>query len=63
MCGFAVGGSIILLQRGALNNGKIGTAVLALLVTFVMFVGIMIFLVSKPMQSAFQDYRFDDLCQ
>jgi hypothetical protein len=32
-----------LLQRGALNNGKIGTAVLALLVTFIMFVGIMIF--------------------
>ena len=58
MCGFAVGGSIILLQRGALNNGKIGTAVLALLVTFVMFVGIMIFLVSKPMQSAF--FRITD---
>ncbi len=53
MCGFAVAGSIILLQRGALNNGKIGTAVLALMVTFVMFVGIMIFLISKPIQKVF----------
>ncbi|HEX3019529.1 MAG TPA: lysylphosphatidylglycerol synthase transmembrane domain-containing protein [Chitinispirillaceae bacterium] len=53
MCGFAVAGSFILLHRGAINNGKIGTAVLALLVTFVMFAGIMIFLVSKPLQKLF----------
>lgn len=58
MCGFAVAGSFILLQRGALNNGKIGTAVLALLVTFIMFAGIMIFLVLKPVQNLI--FRFTD---
>lgn len=58
MCGFAVAGSFLLLHRGAINSGKIGTAVLALLVTFVMFAGIMVFLVSKPIQRLF--FRFTD---
>ncbi len=51
MCGFAVIGSSILLGRGALNSGKIGTAVLALLVTFVLFAGIMVLLMCKPVQA------------
>lgn len=54
MCGFAVIGSgMLLFQKGELVNGKIGTAVIALFVTFVMFAGIMIFLVNKPLQNIF----------
>ncbi|HEX2958899.1 MAG TPA: hypothetical protein VHO70_18840 [Chitinispirillaceae bacterium] len=41
-----------------MSSGKIGTAVLALLVTFLMFAGIMIFLISKPIQKLF--FRITD---
>lgn len=50
MCGFAVAGSLVLLNRGMLLNGKIDTAVIALFVTFVLFAGIMTFLIFKPLQ-------------
>ncbi|MBN1577189.1 MAG: flippase-like domain-containing protein [Chitinispirillaceae bacterium] len=51
MCGFAVGGSIILMSRqGTLVSGKIDTAVVALFAAFLLFAGIMVFLVCKPMQ-------------
>ena len=53
MSGFAVSGSLVLLHKGSLSNGKIGTAALALFVTFIMFAGIMIFLVNKPIQNFF----------
>ncbi|MDO5576780.1 MAG: lysylphosphatidylglycerol synthase transmembrane domain-containing protein [Fibrobacter sp.] len=53
MCGFAVVGSLILLHKGALSDGKIGTAVLALFVTFILFGAIMVFLLSKPLQGFF----------
>jgi uncharacterized protein (TIRG00374 family) len=57
MCGFAVVGSgILLVQKGELLNGKVGTAVIALFVTFLMFAGIMLFLVSKPIQDLFFKY-------
>lgn len=51
MCGFAVAGSIVLLRRGIDLNGKTETAVLALFVTFILFAGLMILLVSKPLQN------------
>lgn len=51
MCGFAVGGSFVLMQRqGTLSDGKIGTAVIALLAAFFLFAGIMTLLVCKPLQ-------------
>ena len=53
MCGFAVAGSIILFHRGALSDGKIGTAILALFVTFLLFGVILFFLLSKPLQRFF----------
>ena len=54
MCGFAVVGSIILLLRhGALNDGKVGTAMVALAATFVLFAGILAFLLLKPLQNLF----------
>ena len=53
MCGFALIGSVLLLNHGVVMSGKIGTAVLALFVTFILFAGIMIFLVVKPLQNLF----------
>lgn len=54
MCGFAViGSAMLLIQKGELVNGKIGTAVVALFVTFIMFAGIMLFLVNRPLQDFF----------
>lgn len=53
MCGFAVLGSIILLNKGVTTNGKIDTAMIALVVTFVLFAGIVVFLISKPIQKIF----------
>ena len=53
MSGFAIIGSIILLARGSLSSGKIGTAVISLAATFLLFAGIMAFLVSKPLQNLF----------
>jgi len=53
MCGFAVLGSIVLLRRGALTNGKIDTAIIALLGAFTLFAVIMAFLVSKRLQDFF----------
>jgi len=53
LCGFAVIGSFILLSRGMLTHGNIGTAVIALFCAFVLFAGIMLFLVSKPLQTLF----------
>jgi uncharacterized protein (TIRG00374 family) len=50
MCGFAVIGSIILLRHGALTNGKIGTAVIALFVAFLLFASILTLLISKKLQ-------------
>ena len=58
MCGFAVAGSLVLLHRGIILNGKTGTAVLALLVTFIVFAGLMVLLVSKPIQEVL--FRFID---
>jgi hypothetical protein len=53
MCGFAVVGSVLLLNRGMLANGKIATAVIALFAAFALFAGIMLFLLLKPLQVAF----------
>jgi len=53
MCGFAVVGSIILLNRGMLTHGRITTAVIALFAAFALFAGIMLFLMSKPLQNIF----------
>jgi len=50
MCGFAVVGSIILLNRGMLTHGRITTAVIALFAAFALFAGIMLFLMAKPLQ-------------
>ena len=58
MSGFAVAGSFVLLQRGTLTHGKVGTAVLALFVTFLLFAGILVFLLSKPLQRLF--FRLSD---
>ncbi len=53
MSGLAIIGSIILLARGSISNGKIGTAVLSLVATFLLFAGIMVFLVNQPLQNLF----------
>ena len=50
LCGFAVIGSVILLNRGMLTHGRIATAVIALFAAFALFAGIMLFLVCKPLQ-------------
>lgn len=50
MCGFAVGGSIILLGQGALSNEKMAVAVFSLFGAFLLFAGILIFLMAKPVQ-------------
>ncbi|MBN1308782.1 MAG: flippase-like domain-containing protein [Chitinispirillaceae bacterium] len=51
MCGFAVAGSIVLLMRhGALRSGKVDTAMVALAGAFLLFAGILVFLLCKPMQ-------------
>ncbi len=50
MCGFAVAGSIILLYHGTITNGKIDTAAIALFAAFLLFAGILVFLVCKPVQ-------------
>jgi glycosyltransferase 2 family protein len=50
MSGFAVVGSIILFYHGSINSGKILTAVIALFGTFLLFVGIITFLICKPVQ-------------
>jgi hypothetical protein len=53
MCGFAVVGSIILFNRGILTHGRVATAVIALFAAFVLFAGIMLFLIYKPVQTFF----------
>lgn len=53
MSGFAIAGSIILLHHGAITNGKIITAIIALFATFLLFAGILAFLMFKPMQQFF----------
>jgi len=53
MSGFAIAGSIILLHHGAISSGKIYTAVIALFATFLLFAGILAFLVLKPVQNIF----------
>ena len=53
LCGFAVVGSIILLNRGMLTHGRIATAVVALFAAFALFAGIMLFLMFKPLQALF----------
>ena len=51
MCGFAVAGSIVLLMRhGALRTGQVDTAMIALAGAFLLFAGILLFLVSRPLQ-------------
>jgi len=50
MAGLAIVGSALLLKRGLLNDGRLSTAVLALLGTFVLFCGILAFLVSRRVQ-------------
>jgi uncharacterized membrane protein YbhN (UPF0104 family) len=53
MCGFAVAGSVVLLNRGMLTHGRITTAVIALFAAFALFAGIMSFLMFKPPQELF----------
>ncbi|MFP4165249.1 MAG: lysylphosphatidylglycerol synthase transmembrane domain-containing protein [Chitinispirillaceae bacterium] len=53
MCGFAVVGSVVLLNRGVLTEGKIATAIIALFAAFALFAGIMLFLMLKPLQNLF----------
>jgi uncharacterized membrane protein YbhN (UPF0104 family) len=53
LCGFAVVGSLILLNRGMLTHGRIATAVIALFAAFALFAGIMLFLMFKPLQALF----------
>jgi uncharacterized membrane protein YbhN (UPF0104 family) len=53
MCGFAVIGSFILLNRGMLTHGRVTTAVIALFAAFALFAGIMLFLIVKPLQTGF----------
>jgi len=53
LCGFAVAGSLILLNRGMLTHGRITTAVVALFAAFALFAGIMLFLMVKPLQTFF----------
>ena len=53
MCGFAVVGSLILLNRGMLTHGRIATAAIALFAAFALFAGIMLFLIVKPLQTLF----------
>lgn len=58
MCGFAVAGSIILLNNGVIASRKVDTAMIALFVTFVLFAGIITMLVSRRVQKLF--FRFFD---
>jgi len=53
MSGFAIAGSIILLHHGAITSGKIYTAIVALFATFLLFAGILAFLIFKPFQRLF----------
>ena len=53
LCGFAVMGSLILLNRGMLTHGRVTTAVIALFAAFALFAGIMLFLMFKPLQKFF----------
>ncbi len=53
MCGFAVMGSFVLLNRGMLTHGKVNTAIIALFAAFALFAGIMLFLMLKPLQNLF----------
>jgi hypothetical protein len=53
MSGFAVIGSCILLHHGTITNGKIITAEIALFGTFLLFAGILVFLIFKPAQRFF----------
>lgn len=54
MCGFAVAGSVVLLLRqGSIQNGKVDTAMIALAAAFLLFAGILVFLVNKPLQQLF----------
>ncbi len=53
LCGFAVMGSLILLNRGMLTHGRVATAVIALFAAFALFAGIMLFLMFKPLQRLF----------
>jgi uncharacterized protein (TIRG00374 family) len=50
MCGFAVGGSCILLRNGALSDEKMAIAVISLFAAFVLFIGILVFLMARPVQ-------------
>jgi uncharacterized protein (TIRG00374 family) len=53
MLGFAVAGSAILLHRGLIHGLPLLTAVVSLFVTFLLFGGILFFLMSKALQGAF----------
>ena len=53
MFGFAIAGSAVLLRRGMATNHKIDTAMIALLVTFIVFAGIITLLVSRRTQRLF----------
>ena len=53
MCGFAVIGSVILLNQGMLTHGNITNASIALFAAFILFAGIMLFLMFKPLQNLF----------
>ena len=53
MCGFAVIGSVILLNQGMLTHGNITNASIALFGAFIFFAAIMLFLIFKPLQKLF----------
>jgi len=53
MCAFAVAGSALLLYQGALSHGNIRNASIALLVTFGLFAGILLFLTIGSLQKLF----------
>ncbi|MDR0306612.1 MAG: flippase-like domain-containing protein [Chitinispirillales bacterium] len=53
MCGFAIVGSFVLLNQGMLTHGNITNASIALFAAFILFAGIMLFLIFKPLQNLF----------
>lgn len=50
MAGFAALGSVVLLHRGMVANGRLSTAVVALIVTFFLFSAVFAFLTSQRLQ-------------
>ncbi len=53
MMGFAVAGSCVLLAKGMVDGRALTTAIIALIVTFIAFTGLLLFLVSTRLQKIF----------